>query len=107
MHPLRLPHAPCSVPSTGLASSAHSTANLGLGSSVSFGGVTACQPALSSLQANPLLSSGNNSEPGIGVLRVRVGPNAFSKGKPAWTIDDSLSTSGILSAPVAQPSPIP
>lgn len=105
MHPLRLPHAPCSVPSTGLASGAQSAANLGFASSVGFGGVTACQPALSSSQVNPLLGSGNNSELGIGVRRVRVGPNPFSNGKPAWMIDDFLSTA--LSAPVAQPSPIP
>jgi len=85
MHRLRLPYSLFFGDSTRLVLSAQWTADCAFGSSArtmfGFDSGAASLPTLFDSQATPLLSSGDHPELGVGVLRVRVGPNAFSKGK--------------------------
>jgi hypothetical protein len=109
MHRLRWLYALCFVLSTGVVSSAQSTANFGSASFVkaivSFGGAIAWLPALSGSRATPALTKGNNSVPGTGVLCARIDPNRFGSSKLQLVTDDSLIGGGSLSAP-APPSAI-
>jgi hypothetical protein len=110
MHRLRLLHALPFVRSTDLVSARQSTANFGfsppLKTIISSDGAMAWQAPLSGSRAIPVLTQGNNSALGIGALRARTDPHAFSKAKSELITDDLPTGTGIASAP-APPSPIP